>query len=281
MNDIVREHRKTALDGMYSNERRQAIERLADVYDDADRESRRRIAETLGEVARESTYADERELARDKLEVLFDRDPSGIASTVVRTYCRLATDARHGDERIAAIDALARLVRAGLDEELVAYVEETLVEVASTATRERERERARDRLADLLATAERSPSTAVADATGVEDLDVAAAAAGGAAGAGDEESMTAYLAASIAEHLETAAQESPEECLGRAEELRDFVANHEVADGAYDEVLDELDDTVEQLSVHPGGDLDEQRRTQVRQVSERVRRLYLRETGGD
>lgn len=277
MNETVRELRSTALDAMSSSDRREALEELADVYGDVDAESRRTILETLRRVLEGATASTERELAGEQLERLFERDPGDAGPVVVRAYCDLATDARHSRDRVDAIDALGRFVRRGLPEELETFVEETLVGVAASASRNREREHARERLAELLAAREEAPSTEVEESTGVDELDVAVADladvdAGGA-------SMNAYLATSLAEHLEHAAGESPADCLERARELATFLEEQPPTGTDHEDVAADLADLVDQLEVHPGEELDAERRDRVASLADRVKRAYLRGDG--
>lgn len=274
MNDSVRELRKTAIDAMASRERREAIEELAERYDEVDAESRRTILETYRTVLEEATASSERELAREQLERLFDRDPGEAGPVVVRAFCDLATDARHSRDRIDAIDTLARLVRRGLPDALDELVESTLVSIAASAARDRERDHARERLAEVLAAREAVPSTRTTEATGVDELDVAAADAtdvdpGGA-------TMTAYLATSLAEHLEHSAAESPEACLSRARELGTFLEEQPPKGTDHGDVRAAVADLVEQLEVHPAEELDADRRERVASLADRVKRVYLR-----
>jgi hypothetical protein len=276
MNERVRELRTAALDAVAASERREAMAELADVFGDVDAESRRTVLETYRRVVEEATSSSERELARETLERLFDRAPGEVAPVAVRVYADLATEARHSRERVEAIDALGRLARAGLPEALAADVEQTLVDVAASASRRREREHARDRLAELLAAGDLEPSAAVRG-VGVDEQDVAAAGVADVDPA--DESMSAYLAVSLAEHLEAAARESPADCLERARELAAFVEDQPPTGADHDEVVEALSGLVDQLEVHPGDELDEQRRQRVASLADRVERLYLRGDG--
>jgi hypothetical protein len=95
-------------------------------------------------------------------------------------------------------------------------------------------------------------------------------------GAGEDE-RDDYLAVSLAEHLENAADDSPEECRKRAEELSGYVDQHPVSDDSYEAVRDELDALVDQLRVAPTGDeLDAERRERVGRLADRTKRLYQR-----
>lgn len=276
MNETVRDLRSTVLESMSTTDRREAMERLAELFEDVDAESRRTVLETYRRVLEEATASSERALAREKLEVLFDRAPGEAAPVAVRAHCWLATEARHSGERVDAIDALGRFARTGLSEELEAYVEETLVEVAA-GSRQREREYARERLADLLAAGDVKPSADLQEETGVDDLDVAVADAADLDGGGA--SMSAYLAVSLAEHLEAAAGESPAACLDRARELETFVEETPPRGTDGEDVRGALSDLVDQLEVHPGEEIGDQRREAVASLAGRVKRLYLRGDG--
>ncbi|MFB6184289.1 MAG: hypothetical protein ABEI96_07015 [Haloarculaceae archaeon] len=251
MTDVVRTHRETALESPYSRDRESAIEELAAVYEDVDAEGRREILETFREVVLESSNRSERELAREKLLSCFEADPSTAAEVAVGTFAAVATDATFSGERESAIDVLRRLHREAPNER--ERIEETLESIAEEATREDERERARRRLSDL-----------ASDADGT----------GGSNETGDGD----YLGVSLAEHLAAAADESPAACRRRAAELRDFVADEQVASDSYREVREDLDALVDQLEVVPtDGDLDADRKERVRDVADRVERLYGRQ----
>lgn len=274
MNDTVRELRTTATDAMSSRERREAMEELAELYGEVDAASRREILETYRTVLEAATGSSERELATEQLERLFDRDPEGAAPVVVRAFCDRATDARHSRDRVDAIDALGRFVRRGLPDALDELVEATLVGVAASASRDREREHARERLAAVLAAREEAPSTHTTAATGVDELDVAVADLSDVDPGGA--TMNAYLATSLAEHLEHASGESPEACLDRARELATFLEEQPPIGTDHVDVASAVADLVEQLEVHPGDELDAERRERVVSVADQVKRAYLR-----
>jgi hypothetical protein len=264
MNDIVSELRTQALESTYGEDRRDALERLADRYDEAGEAERREIRQTLADVARDATHKEERELARERLDDLYERD-SAAAGTVVGTYCWLATEADYSGEREAALDRLRRIGRSGVSADLRDRIADTFETVTAEATYSAEREQARRGLSEL-------PDGG--DADGDADAD----AGGGGGGAGASESGDAYLAVSLTEHLVAARTEGADACLGRAEELHDFVDRHPVDDDAYGEVRDDLSSLVDQLSVVADGQssLGEERRTQVERVADRTKRLYLR-----
>lgn len=248
MNETIRTHRETALDSPYSRDREDAIEELARTFPEVGPDGKREILETLREVALDATGSAERELAREKLVDCFESDPGAAAGVVVGAFCELARDGKFTDDQLAAVDTLRRVARE-VSSEGVATIESTLSDLASEATSEEVRTRARRRLTD-----------------------VESATSGEGAGDGDE-----YLAASLAEHLQNAAGESPGACRKRAEELRDYVVDHPVDDDAYDEVSEDLDGLVEQLEVVPTGDeLGSERRDRVDRLAERTKRLYQR-----
>lgn len=249
MSEVVRTHRETALESPYSRDRESAIEELAAVYADVDADDRREILETLREVALTSSGRSERDLAREKLRSCFESDPSGAGDVVVDAFREIATESTFSGERESAIDTLRRLHRDAPGQR--GAIEETLARIAEEATREDERRRAQRRLSDL-----------AGDATG---------SGGGGSSGGD------YLGVSLAEHLEAAADESPEACRRRATELRDFVVENDLADDSYHEVREAVESLVEQLEVVPtDGELGEERKARVRDVAARVERLYTR-----
>ncbi|WP_251342722.1 hypothetical protein [Haloplanus halophilus] len=265
MTDIVTELRTQALESTYGDDRRDALERLAERYDRADEAGRREILGTLADVARDATHREERELARERLEDLYERD-SSAAGTVVSTYCWLATEADYSSEREAALDRLRRIGRGGVSADLRDRIADTFETVSEEATYSAEREAARRGLSEL-----------------PDDGDVAGGgggSGGGSAASGDDpESGDAYLAVSLTEHLSAARTEGADACLTRAEELHDFVDRHPLDDDAYGEVRDDLSSLVDQLSVVADGqsDLGEERRAQVERVADRTKRLYLRD----
>jgi hypothetical protein len=267
MTDIVTELRTQALESTYGDDRRDALERLADRYDRADEAGRREILQTFADVARDATHAEERELAREQLEDLYERD-STAAGTVVSTYCWLATEADYSGEREGAIERLRRLGRSGVTADLRDRIAETFETVVDEATYSDEREKARRGLTELPAEGE----TTATHGGGTNE---------GATAATDDEraSGDAYLAVSLTEHLAAARTEGAETCLTRAEELHDFVDGHPVEDEAYDSVRADLSSLVDQLSVVADGQstLGEQRRAKVERLADRTKRLYLRD----
>jgi len=253
--DAIGAHRETALDSPYSRDREEAIEELARAFPGPSEADSRAILETLRDVALDATSTSERELAREKLLACFEEDPDAAAGVVVPALCELARSGKFKDDQIAAVDALRR-VGQNVSGAHVETVRETLADLASDATSEDVRSRARRRLTDL-------------------DADDSGGASGSDDGGGGDGS---YLGISLAEHLQNAAAESAEACRKRAVELRDYVADHQVDDDAYDEVREDLDALVEQLDVVPTGDeLGDQRRERVERIAERTKRLYQRE----
>ncbi|MFC7174584.1 hypothetical protein ACFQL0_16950 [Haloplanus litoreus] len=208
-------------------------------------------------MARDATHEKERELARNRLEDLYERD-SAAEGTVVDTYCWLATEADYSSERETALDRLRRIGRGGVPSDLRDRIADTFETVTEEAAYSAEREAARRGLSEL-------PDEGTAGGSTSAGADV---------GRGD-----AYLAVSLTEHLAAARSEGADACLGRAEELHDFVDEHPVDDDAYGEVRDDLSSLVDQLSVVADGqsDLGEERRAQVQRVADRTKRLYLRE----
>lgn len=259
MQDAIDTHLETARDSPYSRDRKEAIEALAEMYPSADERDNRRVLETLRTVATDSTGRDERELAREALVECYETDPEAAAPVVVPAFCSLAEDAKLSEERLAAIDTLRRLYPDAGETERE-RIGETLAAVAGDGTYEDERTRARQRLRDIT-DENRSESGTGGRATGGED---------GAESVG-------YLGVSLAEHLASAAEESPDACRERATELRDFLADNPVPDSAYEEVSEAVADLVQQLEVVPtDGDLDDDRKERVRRIATRVERLYER-----
>jgi hypothetical protein len=251
MNETIRSHRETALDSPYSRDREDAIEELARTFPETGPEGKREVLETLRQVALEATSTAERELAREKLLACVDADPDAAADVAVDAFGELARDARFTDAQLDAVDALRRVSREAQAEH-VEDVEATLSDLASDATSESVRKRARRRLTDVESARD----------DGQDD-----------GGAGDD-----YLAASLAEHLENAAAESPEACRNRADELAEYVAEHPVEDEAYENVREGLESLVEQLRVAPTGDeLGTERRERVERLADRTKRLYQRD----
>jgi hypothetical protein len=257
MSTPIDSHCETALESPYSRDREEAIEELRRVYPGADGDGKRRILETLRQVARESSSRAERALARETLQACFDADATAAKQIVVEAFCGLAEDSKFSEERLAAIDTLRELYPDTTDQSRET-IGRTLAEIAGNATYEDERRRARQRLSDI-SRDERADTTAD---TGTES--------------GPDEAI-GYLGESLAQHLEQAAHEGPEACRQRAEEVREFVSEHRLDDAAYGDVRDDVDALVEQLSVVPTGDsLDEDRIKRVERIAARVERLYTR-----
>lgn len=255
MSEIVTELRSQVRESTYSSDREDAIEQLTELYSDVDDNQQRSIARTLVDVATTATYGDERELAQSKLDRLFrDRAP-GIAGPAVTAHRRLAIDGDRAAERERALDRLREYQHEELPIELLEEIKETYRTVMDEATHESERRLARD---------------------GFADLDVESGRSGGRS-TPDSES-DAYLAISLAEHLEEAAEQSPTECQKRLDELDSFVEGTPVSDDAYEEIQAELTAQLQQLESAPMGSdgLDPERRDRITQLAERVRRLYLR-----
>jgi len=249
MNETIRTHRETALDSPYSRDREDAIEELARTFSEASAEGKREILETLRAVALDATSTAERRLAREQLVDCFEADTDAAAGVVVGTFCELARGGKFTDDQVEAIDTLRRVSR-DVPAEHVERIQSTLSELASEATSEAVRKRARRRLTDV-------ESVTPGDDDGDESDD--------------------YLAVSLAEHLENAADGSPEDCRKRAEELSEYVDQHPVSDDAYGEVREELGALVDQLRVAPTGDeLDAERRERVGRLADRTKRLYQR-----
>lgn len=253
MTNAIETHRETALDSPYSRDREEAIEELLDLYPTSPPETKRRILETLRQVATEATGTKEREFAREGLIEAFESAPAVGASVLVPFLCTQAADGSNSEERLDSMDLL-REVYPEVDDQYQEEIGQTLSEIAGNGTYEDERRRARQRLSDVTAENQREGST---------DGDREAGSVG-------------YLGQSLAEHLATAAENSPEECLQRAEELRDFVAENPLDDGSYEEIRDEIDQLTEQLSVLPGEELDDERRARIRRIANRIERLYQR-----
>lgn len=253
MTTAIDTHCETALESPYSRDRAEAIEELGDLFPDVDTDSKRRVLETLRQVAHESASRSERELARETLADCFEADPSTAAPVVVDTFAGLAEHSKSSDGRLDAIDRL-RACYPDLSEHHREQVGETLADIAGNGTYENERRRARRRLSDI--SRDERP-----DSTG---------------GDGSDDAVD-YLGESLAEHLEQAASEGSEECLQRAEEVSEFVHENPVDDDAYDSVCDDVDALVEQLQIVPTGDeLDADRQERVERLAGRVERLYTR-----
>jgi hypothetical protein len=250
MTTAIDTHCETALESPYSRDRAEAIEELAGLFPDATEDGKRRVLETLRQVTHESSSRSERNLARETLAECFEADPAVAAPVVVETFADIAAESKFSDERLDAIDRL-RACYPDLEERYRDTVGKTLADIAGNATYEDERRRARRRLSDI-SRDERGSTDERNDAVG-------------------------YLGESLAEHLEQAAREGSEECLGRAEEVSEFVHENPVDDDAYDSVQDDIDALVEQLQVVPTGDnLDADRQERVERLAGRVERLYAR-----
>lgn len=260
MQEPIDSHRETALESPYSRDRQEAIDALAELYPTADEREQRRILETLRTTASEATGRSERELARETLQSLCERDPSIAASIAVPFFCTLAEEGTTSSERLDAIDALRELYPdvEGAEQERIG---QALAEIGGNATYEDERRRARQRLRDVT-TENRGGS------------DVGTVESGSS---GNDNNAINYLGVSLAEHLENAADESPQACQQRATELRDFLVANPVTDAAYDEIAEDVNALVEQLEVVPtDGALADDRRDRVCELATRVRRLYER-----
>lgn len=254
MNAAIETHCETALDSPYSRDREEAIQELKRIYSDTDSTGKERILETLREVTHESSSRSDRTLARETLVDCFDADPAAAEPIVVDAFCELADDSKFSDERIDAIDSLRRFYP-DVSEQYRDVIGSTLAEIAGNATYEDERDRARRRLSDI-SREEREQS-------------------GDSEGARSE--AVGYLGTSLAEHLERAAHEGAEECLQRAEEVSEFLAEHPVSDDAYESVCEDVESLVEQLQVVPtGGTLDEDRIQRVERIAGRIERVYTR-----
>jgi hypothetical protein len=253
MNTAIETHCETALDSPYSRDREEAIRELQRIYPDTDSASRERILETLREVAHESSSRSDRELARETLVDCFDADPPTAEAIVVDAFCELAGESKFSDERLDAIDSLRRFYP-DVSERYRDVIGRTLAEIAGNATYEDERGQARRRLSDI----SREEREQLGDSGGpTEEI--------------------GYLGTSLAEHLEGAAHEGTEECLQRAEEVGEFLAEHPVSDDAYESVCEDVESLVEQLQVVPTGEtLDEDRIQRVERIAGRIERLYTR-----
>jgi hypothetical protein len=256
MSQIVTELRNQARESTYSSDREEALEQLADLYPDADESERRSIGRTLVDVATGATHGDERRLAQEELDELFRESAPDIEGPAVTAHRRLAIDGDRAQERERALDRLREYQHQGLSIERLDEIRETYETVMDEATHESERRLARDGFAEL------------------ERLDLEEASSP----TGETEESDAYLAVSLAEHLEEAADQSPDACQERLDELRSFVAESPVEDDAYEEVRSELAEQLRQLESAPtaGDSLDPERRERITQLAERVRRLYLR-----
>jgi hypothetical protein len=260
MHDPVETHRETVLESPYSRDREEAIEELGRVYTDVGSNKRRRILETLRQVAHESSHRDERDMARETMVDCFAVEPASGADVVVPCFADIAERSKFSEERLAAIDRLRR-VYPDVGEAHRETIGQTLAEIAGNAIYEDERRRARQRLSDITAE-ERTEMTG-----GRRDPDADTHHA--------IDDAVGYLGRSLAEHLENAATDSPEECRQRAVEVRDFLLNTPVDDTSYEDIYQEVDDLVDQLAVIPTDDsLDEDRIERVQRTAVRIKRLY-------
>jgi hypothetical protein len=257
MSQIVTELRNQVRESTYSSDREEALEQLADMYPDADESERRSIGRTLVDVAAGATYGDERRLAQQELDELFRESAPDIEGPAVTAHRRIAIDGDRAKERERALDRLREYQHQGLSIERLDEIRETYETVMDDATHESERRLARDGFAEL------------------EQLDLEAASA---SGPDDATESDAYLAVSLAEHLDEAADQSPDACQERLDELRSFVEESPVEDDAYEEIRAELSEQLRQLESAPiaGDSLDSERRERISRLAERVRRLYLR-----
>lgn len=253
MSETLETHRETVLESPYSRDREEAIEELERLFPEVGDDDKRRVLETLRQVASEATSSRERERAVDAMLESFDADPDVATSVVVPCFCDLAADGKHRDERLDAIDALREIYPA-VDDPNQERIGQRLAEIAGDATYEDIRRRARQRLADVTAENER------ADPDDSEDGDA-----------------VGYLGQSLAEHLANAAEESPEACRQRVEELQEFITENPVDDDKYDELCEATADLEAQLTVAPTGDeLGEERKQRVRRIANRAERIYRR-----
>lgn len=245
---------ETAREGRYGSEREAALDRLRDLYDQAGDDARRRILRTYAEVARNATRSQERERARTALVDLAESHTARAAPVASETLCTIATEARRSSDREAAIEAAARIADETTATAVRETVRETLTEVASEATRRGERERARTALTSMEAP----------QPTGESGID-------------SDGETGAYLAQALAEHLDAAVEEGRSETRRRTAELREFVGAHPVEDDAYGSVVDDLESLEAQLDALAGdAPMDADRRERVRDVVDRVVRLYRR-----
>jgi hypothetical protein len=254
MNTAIESHCETALESPYSRDRQQAIQELQQVYSGTKSDGKQRILETLREVTHESSSKKDRKLAREALAECFEEDPSAGEAVVVDTFCELVEDSKFSEERLDAIDSLRQFYPTA-SEQYREIIGHTLAEIAGNATYGDERNRARRRLSDISREQRES---------------------------GDEKTRpteeVGYLGQSLAEHLESAADEGTEDCLQRAEEVREFLAEHPVEDESHEKVTEDVESLIEQLEVVPTGDtLDDDRRKRVERIAQRIDRLYTRQ----
>lgn len=254
MTDAIQTHCETALESPYSRDRTEAIEELERLFPDASAEQKRQILETLREIAHEATGTQERQLARETMVETFDADPAVAESVVVPSFCDLAADASHSEERLDAIDSL-RVVYPTVNEELRNRIQDQLTTIAESATYEDERRKARRRLSDIANSEVQSNGESATDG----------------------ERAVGYLGQSLAEQLTDAADDSPEACRRRADELSEFLENNPVDADEYESIRNDVTDLAEQLAVIPtNGRLDDDRKQRVERVAERTKRLYIR-----
>lgn len=258
MTGAIETHCETALESPYSNDRENAIEELGQLYTDVGTEQQRQILETLRQVATDATASNERALARETLFEAFETNPAPGSSLVVSFFCDEAANASRTEGQLDAIDTLRELYPV-VDENQKEKIGATLAEIAGDGTYEDVRQRARQRLSDVTSENKRAAGSGSKEKAGRDD-----------------EGSVGYLGQSLAEHLEAAAHDSPEACLQRAEELRDFVAENPLGDETYEDVREEIQSLTEQLSVLRGDELDSDRVDRVERVANRVKRLYSR-----
>lgn len=256
MQHALKNHRETALESPYSEDRKDAIKSLSELYSSVDDDGKRKIIETLRTVGTEATGREERRLAVEQVETVFQQNPALAGPIVVSFFCELAADGKTSDTRVAAIDTLRELYP-DVDAAHQDTIGSTLSEIAGDATYEDERQRARQRLSDIAA-----ENDSTSDTTGHTE---------------NNTSHVGYLGISLADHLANSVDESPEACEQRAKEVSDFLSENPVSDSAFDDVQDDVDRLVEQLDVIPtDGGLDEERKEQVRSLATRIKHLYQR-----
>jgi hypothetical protein len=256
MSEMIQSHCETATESPYSRDRRDAIEELSRLISQVGNEDRRRIVETLRRVAHEATASEERALAREVMRDAVEIDSETVGSIVASSFCTVAAEGIHREDQLDAIDGLRELYPA-VGTDVQDEIGQQLAELAGNATYEDVRRRARHRLSDVTAENTR------------REVDTEP----------DDDGPSAYLATSLSEHLSAAADESPDACHQRAQELYEFVVDTPVDDAQYDELQAELEKLVEQLEVVPTGDeLDTERRERVTQLASRVQRTYERQS---
>lgn len=256
MQQAIDRHRETALESPYSQDRRDAITSLSDLFSSVPDDGKRRIIETLRTIAAEASVRDERQLAVEQLETVFHQDPDVVGPIVGPFFCDVAADGKTSDARLTAIDLL-RDIYTDVDDSQQAEVESTLSEIAGNATYEDERRRARQRLSDITAENNRT---------------------GGTTGRGEDRSrQLSYLGISLSEHLANSVDKSTEACERRLREVSDFLSENPVSDSAFDDLQNDVDRLLDQLDVAPtDGGLDEERKEQIRSLAVRVKHMYQR-----